>query len=124
MKKRLIAGCLAAAALTVASFGTQAYAASGLPAVNPATAQAQESSDTRISIREMGFEGSSVLPVYVDNSTNENPDDMWVEIRNSAGEVLLVIDKAETKIDEVTGLLMVSKAYYESSIKPIIENGK
>jgi hypothetical protein len=119
VKIKSILRYLAAATLIAALAVTPAYAS-----VTAEPSALNNSVSDYVAIKDMGFEATSVYPLYVDNSTNENPDDKWVEIKDSKNVTLLRIDKSELHLDEGTSLLTVSKAYYESAIKPLIEKAK
>jgi hypothetical protein len=118
MKMKSMMRCVAITALAVASMGINAFAAAS---ADPAAAA---DSGGYIAIKDMGFEAASVYPLYVDNSTNANPDDKWVEIKDTSNTTLLVLDMSKTRINTETWLMEVSNAYYENDIKPLIENAK
>jgi hypothetical protein len=118
MKMKSVIRYLAAAVMAALTVGTAMPAA-----LSASQAIVSEEKAEYISIRDMGFENISLSLVYVDNSTPDKYD-AWIEIRNSENETLLKVDMSETRIDEATGLLKVTQAYFKKYIKPVIEGAE
>jgi len=69
-----------------------------------------------MSVREI-FEFTNLMPVFV-------VSDKTIQVRDSNSNILLTIPKEYTHEFADSGLLMIQKSYYDSTLKPMIEKYK